>query len=107
MSLCGTNVAASRGRSGRGRAATIEEVEVDPSVKIAHLGLPLLSIDGNQLTITGENGQTYDVEGAESLAGPWKLLTTLTSRGAPLRFNDATAPEAGRRYYRVNIRDNN
>ena len=107
VSLCGTNVATARGRSGLGRAATIEEVEVDPSVKIAHLGLPLLSIDGNQLTITGENGQSYDLEGAESLAGPWKLLTTLTSHGVPLRFNDATAPPAGRRYYRVNIRDNN
>ena len=86
-------------------ASDAPNVEVEPNVKAAHIGVPFLSIDGNKLTITGENRQIYDIEATEQVGGVWQPLMSVTNRGVPLELTDTDMPSSGRRFYRIKVRD--
>jgi hypothetical protein len=91
--------------SGRAKLASGADIpEVAPGVRARNIGVPLLSIDGNKLLITGEAAQILDLEMADSIGGDWQPLLTLTNRLGRVELTDANMPPSGRRFYRINVR---
>lgn len=91
--------------SGRVKFAAQANVpEVDRGVRVRNIGVPLLSIDGNKLLITGEAAQILDLEIADSIGGEWRPLLTLTNKLGRVELVDENMPASGKRFYRINVR---
>lgn len=70
----------------------------------AENGLPFLSLSGNNLTITGESRQVYDILVTDDLNQPWVYLMTVTNRMGTLKLVDDEAPKRGNTFYRIQVR---
>jgi hypothetical protein len=90
--------------SGRVATPLATVTEVERAVRVRNIGVPLLSIDGNKLLITGEASQILDLEMTDSIGAEWQPFVTLTNRSGRLEYTDAQMPASGRRFYRIKVR---
>jgi hypothetical protein len=69
----------------------------------AENGAPFLSISGNNLTITGESRQIYDILVTDDLNQPWVYLMTVTNKLGVLNLIDEEAKQRGNTFYRIQV----
>jgi hypothetical protein len=67
------------------------------------LGSPFLAISGNNLTITGEARQVYDILVTEDLNKPWVHLMSVTNQTGILHLVDEEAKSRGNTFYRIQL----
>jgi hypothetical protein len=84
-----------------GTATAYVFVQVDPSPFAAHMLPPTMVGGGFQLNFSGFPGGTYALQRAESLAGPWIDLGTVTVDGSGSGTLLDPNPPAGSAFYRA------
>lgn len=81
------------------RASATEPPEATGRARMG--AIPFLRIEGGNLTITGEQGQIYEVFGTDDLTHPWASLATVTNHWGELTLVDPDYKAAHQRFYRV------
>jgi tetratricopeptide (TPR) repeat protein len=66
---------------------------------------PLLSLNGNRLTISGPPVQIYELQATLDLAGEWSAVQVLTNSTGAVGFVDEEALHLGERFFRVRLID--
>jgi hypothetical protein len=89
----------SDGNGGTASASVL--VQVDPSPFAAHMLPPTIVNGGFQLNFSGYPGATYTLQRAESLAGPWTDLGSVTVDGGGNGTLLDSNPPQGNAFYRA------
>lgn len=66
---------------------------------------PMLSLNGNRVTVSGPPVQVYELQATLDLNTPWRLLQVLTNTTGRIEYLDEEVLHQGERFFRVKLLD--